>query len=141
MVFTAVFFATIHNANPGANYFTWFNTFLAGIWLGIAYFKTRNLWFPFGVHLTWNWFQGSVFGINVSGLEHLATAPVMKATDLGPAWLTGGHYGIEGGIACTIALIISTLVIYFLPFLKPTEEMLALTSEEKPIAIASTENV
>jgi membrane protease YdiL (CAAX protease family) len=132
LLITSVFFASIHNANPGANLFTWFNTFLAGIWLGIAYFKTRNLWLPFGVHLTWNWFQGSVFGINVSGLEHLATAPVMKATDAGPTWLTGGSYGIEGGLACTFALIISTLLIYFLPFLKPTEEMLAFSSKEQP---------
>ncbi len=39
------------------------------------------------------------------------------------------NYGIEGGIACTIAIIASTAIIYFLPILKPSEEMLALTSK------------
>ncbi len=129
---TSFLFATAHKNNPGATNLSWFNTFLAGIWFAIAYWKTRNLWLPFGIHLAWNWFQGSIFGINVSGLGELATAPLMKATDSGPVWLTGGDYGIEGGIACTIALIFSTALIYFLPILKPTEEMLALTSAEKP---------
>jgi hypothetical protein len=30
----------------------------------------------------------------------------------GPDWLTGGAYGLEGGAACTIALLISTVVIW-----------------------------
>jgi len=133
IILTSFLFATMHNGNPGANPLSWFNTFLAGIWLAVAYFKTRNLWFPFGIHLTWNWFQGSIFGITVSGLEYLTPAPLIRAFDLGPSWLTGGKYGLEGGIACTIALIVSTALIYFLPILKPTEEMLDLTSAEKPL--------
>ncbi len=139
IIITSLFFATMHNGNPGANPLSWLNTFLAGIWLAAAYFKTRNLWFPFGIHLMWNWFQGSIFGINVSGLDELATAPVMKSADSGPSWLTGGTYGLEGGIACTIALIVSTALIYFLPLLKPTDEMLAFSSEEKKKILAADE--
>lgn len=129
---TALLFATAHNSNPDATFFSWLNTFLAGIWFGAAYLKTRDLWFPFGLHLTWNWAQGAIFGIEVSGLKEITTAPLMREIDLGPAWLTGGDYGIEGGIACFIALIFSIALIYFAPFLKPTEDMLALTSVEKP---------
>lgn len=129
---TALLFATAHNSNPKANFFSWLNTFLAGIWFGMAYLKTRDLWFPFGLHLTWNWMQGSVFGIEVSGLKEITTAPLMHETDSGPAWLTGGDYGIEGGIACFIALIFSIAFIYLLPFLKPSGEMLALTNKETP---------
>jgi len=129
-ILTSLIFATMHNGNPGANPLSWLNTFLAGIWFAVAYFKTRDLWFPFAIHLAWNWFQGSIFGINVSGLDKLAPAPLMRATDYGPAWLTGADYGLEGGIACTIALVASTALIYFLPF-KPTEEMIVFSSEEK----------
>ncbi len=128
IIFTSVFFATTHNANPGANPLSWFNTFLAGVWLAVAYAKTRNLWFPFGIHLAWNWIQGSVLGITVSGLEKLAPDPLMRAAVSGPEWLSGGSYGIEGGVACTVALLISTLAIAFAPFLKPTEEMAAFTA-------------
>jgi membrane protease YdiL (CAAX protease family) len=131
-VLTSLIFATMHNGNPGANPLSWLNTFLAGVWFAVAYFRTRDLWFPFAMHVAWNWFQGSVFGINVSGLDKLAPAPLMKATDSGPAWLTGGDYGLEGGIACTAALVVSTALIYFLPLFKPTDEMIAFSSEEKP---------
>ncbi len=132
MLLTSVLFASAHNANPGANIFTWLNTFLAGIWFCIAYFKTRELWFPIGIHLAWNWFQGSIFGISVSGLADLATAPIMRSEDFGPVWLTGGSYGLEGGISCTIALVLSGLAIWFLPLPKPSAEMIELSGEEKP---------
>jgi membrane protease YdiL (CAAX protease family) len=127
---TSLLFASAHNSNPGANLFSWLNTFIAGIWFCVAYLKTRDLWFPTGIHLAWNWVQGSILGISVSGLGDLATAPLMRAEDLGPVWLTGGSYGIEGGLACTIALIISTIAVWFLPLPKPSEEMLELTGEE-----------
>ena len=129
---TSLFFASAHNDNPSASIFSWLNTFIAGIWFALAYLKTRNLWFPFGIHLAWNWVQGSILGINVSGLDQLATAPMVRVTESGNAFIGGGDYGIEGGIACTIALVFSTALIYFLPIFKPTEEMIALTSEETP---------
>jgi membrane protease YdiL (CAAX protease family) len=131
LIITSFLFASMHNDNPSAGFLSWLNTFIAGVWFAAAYYKTRNLWFPFGIHLMWNWFQGAILGINVSGLQKIVSAPILQATDAGPDWLTGGKYGLEGGIACTIALIFSTVLIYFLPLLKPSEEMLALTSEEK----------
>ncbi|MGI8884652.1 MAG: hypothetical protein ACR2IA_10470, partial [Pyrinomonadaceae bacterium] len=88
------------------------------------------------IHLAWNWVQGSILGINVSGLGDLATAPLMRSQDFGPVWLTGGSYGLEASISCTIALIVSSVAIWFFPFPKPTEEMLEMTSEERPKRIA-----
>lgn len=127
---TSVFFASAHLGNKDANYISTLNTALAGIWFGIAYLKTRTLWFPIGLHLAWNWVQGAVLGIPVSGITNLTTAPVFQVSDFGTNQITGGNYGIEGGIACTIALIISALAIWFAPFLQPTQEMLALTNTE-----------
>lgn len=131
IILTSVLFASAHNANPGANIFSWMNTFIAGIWFSIAYWKTRDLWFPIGTHLMWNWVQGSILGINVSGLGDLAAAPVLRSEDFGPVWLTGGGYGLEGGISCTIALILSSIAIWFLPLPKPSEELLKFSSEEQ----------
>lgn len=118
VLITSLLFAFAHNNNPSANPLALANTLLAGGWFAAAYFKTRDLWFPFGVHLAWNWLQGPFFGINVSGIAEFSPDPVLRAIDSGPAWLTGGSYGIEGGVACTIALLISTGLIYFLP-IKP----------------------
>jgi len=123
IIFISVFFGAVHLGNPSANAISSINTALAGIWLGIAYLKTRDLWLAFGLHLAWNWTQGSIFGIEVSGLTDIVKAPLMREMDSGPAWITGGDYGIEGGIITTIALIVSALVIYFMPLLKPDEEL------------------
>ena len=127
---TAIFFGLVHLGNPGANAISTANTMLAGVWFGVAYLKTRDLWFPFGIHLVWNWMQGSVFGIEVSGLTEISPAPILNEVDRGPAWLTGESYGIEASIACTVAILVSIVLIYYLPGIRPSEEMLAMTSRE-----------
>jgi len=135
VLLTSMIFATLHNANPGSTWLSWLNTFLAGIWLAVAYLKTRDLWFPLGIHLSWNWVMGSVFGIEVSGLTDIIQAPLMREADTGPTWLTGGDYGLEGGVICTVALLVSTVAIHFLPYIRPDEEVLAMTSPNyQPLA-------
>lgn len=130
VLFTSTLFATFHNANPNASMLSWVNTFLAGVWLAAAYLKTRDLWLPLGVHLGWNWTQGSVFGVEVSGLAEIVSSPLMRESDLGPSWLTGGDYGIEGGLLCTAALVLSTIAIYLAPGPRPDDELLAMTSPQ-----------
>lgn len=127
ILITAIFFGAVHTGNPNAGTISTINTVLAGIWFGVAYLKTRDLWFVWGLHLMWNFAQGSIFGIEVSGMQDLVATPLMREIDSGPLWLTGETYGIEGGFACTIALIVSGSVIRFLPFPKADPEMLAMT--------------
>ena len=113
VLLTSVPFAVAHLNNPNAvPGFTFVNTALAGLWLAVAYIRTRSLWLPLGLHWSWNWAQASLLGLPVSGIDRLAPAPLLRAVNSGPEWLTGGAYGIEGGAACTIALVISTLIIW-----------------------------
>ena len=112
VLLTSVSFAAVHLGNPNvAPGFTFINTGLAGVWFAVAYLRTGGLWLPLGLHWSWNWVQASLLGLPVSGIERLAPAPLLRATNAGPDWLTGGAYGIEGGVACTVALLISILVI------------------------------
>src|SRR5689334_17490876 len=132
LLLTSVPFGLVHLTNPNVvPGVTFANTALAGIWLGVAYLRTRSLWFPLGVHFAWNWALGSFFGLPISGIN-LVAHPFLKGTDLGPAWLTGGTYGIEGGVACTVALIVSTLFIWRMPLISATPDLKKLTSEENP---------
>ena len=132
VLLTSVPFALVHllnpNVVPGA---TFINTALAGVWLAAAYLRTRSLWLPLGAHWSWNWAMGWLFGIPVSGGK-VASNPLLRATDAGPSWLTGGSYGLEGGVACTIALALFTLFIWRTSWLSATPELLKLTSEENP---------
>jgi len=133
VLFTSVWFASIHMGNPNFKAgLPILNLIIAGIWFSAAFLRGRSLWYPLGLHWAWNWALGSLFGLPVSGMSRLAPYPVLRGFDLGPAWLTGGSYGIEGGVACTIALTISTIFVWFLPLVTPTEEMVRLTSQENP---------
>jgi CAAX protease family protein len=134
IVLTSIPFAAVHLKNPNVvKGFTFINTALAGVWLGIAYLRTRSLWFPLGVHWSWNWMLGSVFGLPVSGITDIAPQPLLQGRDIGPAWLTGGAYGIEGGLACTITLLVSIVFIWRTRLVSATEEMKRLTSEENRV--------
>jgi len=132
LLLTSVPFGVAHLDNPNVVPFVTFaNTTLAGIWLGAAYLKTRSLWLPLGVHWGWNWALGWFFGLPISGIN-IVSNPLLRGTDVGPAWLTGGTYGIEGGVGCTVALILSTLFLWRTSWLSATPELAQLTSEENP---------
>jgi hypothetical protein len=134
VLLTSVPFAAVHLRNPNvAAGFTFINTSLAGVWLAVAYLRTRSLWFPLGIHWAWNWALGSLFGLPVSGITDLAPNPLLHGIDLGPAWLTGGNYGIEGGLACTITLVVSTIFIWRTRLVSADPEMKMLTSQENPV--------
>ena len=135
VVLTSLAFAFAHLGNPNVLPIgTATNTLLAGIWFAVAYVRTRSLWLPLGLHWAWNWALGAFFGIPVSGAT-LVSSPLLKATDVGPEWLTGGDYGIEGGVAATVALAVSTIVIWRAPGLNAIPELKKLTSEENPVIL------
>ncbi|HKG79665.1 MAG TPA: hypothetical protein VKA78_09610, partial [Pyrinomonadaceae bacterium] len=62
----------------------------------------------------------------------LVSNPLLNANDAGPSWLTGGTYGLEGGVACTIALALSTVFLWRTSLVSATPELKKLTSEENP---------
>jgi hypothetical protein len=103
LVVTSALFGLAHILNPGA---TWFSSFAiaveAGLLLGSAYMLTRSLWMPIGLHAAWNFTQGAIFGVPVSGHP---TAGMFHAKLTGPALLSGGDFGLEASV---IALATAT---------------------------------
>lgn len=103
LAFTSALFGLAHIMNPNATAFSSFAIAVeAGILLGGAYMLTRSLWLPIGIHAAWNFTQGEIFDVNVSGTnsEGLVTAELS-----GPELLSGGAFGLEASI---IALVIAT---------------------------------
>src|SRR6185369_8520035 len=122
LLLTSVPFGLVHLSNPNVvPGVTFANTAIAGIWLGAAYLRTRSLWFPLGVHWSWNWALGWFFGLPISGINLVAN-PLLEAQDSGPKWLTGGSYGIEGGVACSLVLILFTVFLWRTSLVSATPE-------------------
>lgn len=132
----SLFFGLMHWNNPSRTFFSTANTVLAGVWLSIAYLKTRNLWFPTALHFAWNWAQGALFGIPVSGLL-VPRQPLLLSTTGEPFWLTGGSYGSEGGAATTLVLIATTILIWRAGWLEATAEPI-IPDDDAPVRLNLT---
>lgn len=104
LIVSSAFFGAAHLLNPDA---TWFSSFAiaveAGLLLGGAYMLTRSLWMPIGLHAAWNFTQGAIFGVPISG--H-ASQGLVRAELQGPALLSGGGFGLEASV---IAIAIASV--------------------------------
>jgi uncharacterized protein len=98
----SVLFAVMHLFNTDASAASTLVTILAGWLLSIAYLRTRALWLSWGFHFAWNACMGILFGLPVSGMK--AFNPVIMTHAVGPIWLTGGSYGLEGSAIAVIVL-------------------------------------
>jgi len=92
--------------NPNATWVSTVNIVLAGIFLGLGMFLSGSLAIPIGLHISWNFFQGIVFGFPVSGMN--MGAAMIATESAGPTWLTGGAFGPEGGALGLIAIFIGS---------------------------------
>lgn len=119
-----VAFGLAHMMNPNAAVLPVINTVLAGLWLTAAYVRTRQLWLPIAMHTSWNLVQGTVWGTEVSG--NASHARLLTTHMTGPAWVTGGAYGPEGGVICTVVVLLGIGVVYALPLFRMSPEQFAL---------------
>lgn len=113
-VLASATFAAAHAANPGVGPLALGNIFVAGVLLSLAYVRTGSLWFASGLHLGWNWAMASLADLPVSGLTFLGT-PLYEPVEHGPAWIAGGAFGPEGGVAGTAAFLLGLVLLRWAP--------------------------
>lgn len=106
---SSVLFSAMHLFNPNFALLPFVNILLAGCLLGASFLYTRNLCFPVVLHWFWNWLQGPVLGYEVSGMDSGETLLTLRLT--GSDLLTGGSFGFEGSLLCTVLLVGGTLAI------------------------------
>lgn len=101
---SSLLFALLHANNSGvfSGVFPMLNLTLAGVMLALLREWSGSLWAPIGAHITWNFFQGNVFGMAVSGVK---TASVLQVEKLNE-FAAGGSFGLEGSFAATIVLVL-----------------------------------
>ena len=106
LAISSLIFMTVHLLNPNISFLGVVNLFLAGIVLGIYYVHKSNLWLPIGMHLTWNFFQGPIFGFEVSGIK---SQSLIKQTVNGSDLITGGKFGFEASMLATVLIVVVIL--------------------------------
>jgi membrane protease YdiL (CAAX protease family) len=102
-------FALLHLGNPGANWASTLGILAAGFFLAYGWIRTGRLWLSIGLHIGWNFFEGTVFGFPVSGTGGFN---FIHQTVQGPELVTGGIFGPEAGIVVLPALALGTLAIW-----------------------------
>lgn len=99
---SSVVFAALHLFNPGISALALFNLALYGIFAALYFLRTDNIWGVGALHSAWNFTQGNLAGMAVSGIDAGASAAVF--TPAGCDAVSGGAFGAEGGLAVTAVL-------------------------------------
>ena len=104
-------FALMHLGNPNV---TWYTTLpgllVAGYFLAYGWVRTRQLWLSIGLHIGWNFFEGSVFGFPVSGIDLVG---LIQQTPTGPVTFTGGPFGPEAGLVLVPAMAVGATLVWW----------------------------
>ncbi|KPP99556.1 MAG: YegS/Rv2252/BmrU family lipid kinase [Bacteroidetes bacterium HLUCCA01] len=99
----SVLFGLVHAGNPNATLLGIINVTLAGVMLGVPFLATGRLAMPIGIHFAWNFVQGGVVGVPVSGLA--ATNSLLITHSIHEDILAGGAFGFEGGLLGTVGIL------------------------------------
>ena len=107
-------FSVLHLFNSGFGLLAFVNLVLYGVFLAVYMLKTGNIWGVCAIHSVWNFSQGNLYGMPVSGMNILETSLFSSSLVEGKEWLSGGAFGPEGGVitsAVSILAIVLTLLL------------------------------
>jgi membrane protease YdiL (CAAX protease family) len=105
---SSLVFGLLHLGNPASGFVPILGIFFAGLLLAAGYLATTRLWLPIGLHWSWNYFQGPVFGFSVSGTQ---ASGLLRLTPVGPEPLTGGAFGPEASVVGIGACIVGSVAL------------------------------
>ncbi|AEW20767.1 CAAX amino terminal protease family protein [Tannerella forsythia 92A2] len=107
-------FSVLHLFNSGFGLLAFVNLVLYGVFLAVYMLKTGNIWGVCAIHSVWNFSQGNLYGMPVSGMNIMETSLFSSSLVEGKEWLSGGAFGPEGGVitsAVSILAIVLTLLL------------------------------
>lgn len=115
VLLSSVLFAAAHLANDGISVLAFVNLTLYGVAMAVLILRMRSIWCAGAIHSVWNWAQGNFYGLSVSGLKTSPNTVLHFEQTAGKNWLNGGAFGLEGGVAATIVLVIFILIFLLRP--------------------------
>lgn len=114
IIISALIFAAFHAGNANFSIIAFINITLFGIFAGVFMLKRGSIWAIGGIHAIWNFAQSNIWGLNVSGNPKFDS--LFVATDNGfGSILSGGEFGLEGGLGVTVVLLVAILISLLTP--------------------------
>ena len=108
-IVTSILFGLFHTANPNATVVSTIFIMVGGLLLATGFILTGELAIPIGLHITWNFFQNTIFGFPVSGFNAYP-AYFIALEQNGPELMTGGNFGPEAGLLGLGAMMLGILI-------------------------------
>lgn len=110
----SLLFSALHIFNTGISLLALLNLTLFGIFASVYTLRRGSIWGIAAIHSMWNFTQGNIFGISVSGMSQ---TPSLFYIDLSkfPSWFGGGSFGLEGSITVTAVLLVATTIVLMSP--------------------------
>ena len=123
----ALIFAALHLGNEGIDVLAFINLFLVGVLFAYMFMKSKNIWMPIGYHITWNYFQGYIWGFGVSGISVNGLYKVENVTN---NIINGGAFGPEGGIIVTIVTCLTFGIVYWFYKEEKIDDFIGIENKE-----------
>lgn len=110
VVLSSLLFAVLHMGNNAFSLLAFINIALVGIVLALMTLWSGSIWMAIGFHITWNYFQGMVFGFPVSGLPMRG---ILTSTNVQNNLINGGDFGPEGGLLTTVVMLVLLFALWW----------------------------
>ena len=128
MLFNSLVFGALHLLNSGITVLSMVNLILFGVFMSFLVLKLNSIWMACAIHTVWNFVQGNFYGILVSGNDFGPS--VFRFSSVGGKELfNGGSFGMEGGLATTIVLTISIIIVLLLSPREPEKAPIQVRQE------------
>ena len=114
ILLNSLVFSLLHLLNPGVSLIAVINIMLIGIFFSVYFLRTGNIWGVGAIHSIWNFMQGNVFGMEVSGMK-MSCSFFSSVSDPSKSFWNGGSFGAEGGFSVTVVLIVALLLLLLIP--------------------------
>ena len=122
VIVSAVAFALAHTMNPGFGVLPFINLTLFGVFAAVYMIYSDNIWGVCAIHSVWNFAQGNIYGISVSGSSD--TESLFRSVPVSShAALTGGKFGIEGSLITSVVLCAATAIMLYMISKKAPSEV------------------
>lgn len=110
IIINSLIFAILHLGNPAFGILPFINIMLIGIIFSLLFYISDDIFLPAAAHSFWNFAQGNIFGIEVSGMDEINNT-IFKTKLMGSDLISGGAFGFEGSFFVTLVEIIMIFVI------------------------------